>query len=67
MTELKLPDHIIKKSETWYFNAKTQKWLHRDRIEGFLKTYWANKTTSKKPKVSYKTNLKAAKRRWDNE
>jgi len=35
-----LPNHIEKKSEVWYYNTKTGKYLHKDFIEDFCNKYW---------------------------
>lgn len=65
-----LPDHIIKKSEVWYFNTLTQKWIHSNHIEDFCNKYWAAFDRSKEPKRTkekWNKNVKAAARRWANE
>ena len=69
-----LPDHIIKKSDTWYFNTKTAKYIHKDKIEGFCERYWEWKNKHSKSvkdknaisnqKRKYAAELKNAENRW---
>jgi hypothetical protein len=64
---LDLPNHIEQKSEKWFFNTKTGKFIHADHINEFLERYWKNRRPAKKAAISYKKNVKLAKRRWENE
>jgi hypothetical protein len=67
METLNLPNHVIKKSDIWYLNTKTGKFIHADHIQAFCERYWKNRTGVKKPATNYKKNVKAAQRRWASE
>lgn len=64
---MNLPDHIEQKSDKWFLNTKTGKYIHVDRIEEWCERYWRNRQGTKKPAVSYRKNVKATARRWANE
>ena len=67
---MKLPSHIVIKNNNWFFNEKTQRYIHKDKIENFLEKYWSfrkNLSESYVSKVNYKKNIKSANRRWNNE
>jgi len=55
-----LPDHIIRKSETWFYNSKTAKYIHKDKIDDFLERYWEWKDKNNK---AYKDKAIADKKR----
>jgi hypothetical protein len=64
---MNLPDHIVKKSDNWFLNTKSGKFIHVNNIEAFCNRYWANRKGTKKAAVSYKKNVKMANRRWNDE
>lgn len=62
-----LPSHIVKVSDKWYKNEKTGKFIHSDKIEVWLETYWSFRSTATEisnSKRKYNANLKASKKRW---
>ena len=63
---MELPDHIEKKSDRWFLNTKTGKFIHADKIEAWAERYWKYHTPdAPKLKSSYKKNVELAKKRWD--
>lgn len=67
---MELPPFIIQKSEKWFYNTKSKRYIHTDNLEKALKRHKALKTGNKaiiKQKVAYRKNVRDAKRRWENE
>jgi hypothetical protein len=68
METLNLPNHVIKKSDIWYLNTKTGKFIHADHIHAFCERYYKHqesKQNNKFLKNNFKKELKNAKKRWE--
>lgn len=67
---LKLPDHVYRKSDKWFYNAKTGKWIPATVIEDWAAKYWkAHENKSKavvNERLNFKRNVNAAMRRWED-
>lgn len=61
---MNLPEHISQVNDTWYFNAKTKKYIHKEKIEGFLETYWRYRQGTKSVTAKRKYENKLAENRW---
>jgi hypothetical protein len=63
---LTLPGHIVKKSERWYLNTKTNRFISVDYIEAWAENYWKyHSSESVSVRVKYEKNVKLARKRWD--
>jgi hypothetical protein len=59
-----LPSHISKAGDNWFFNEKTKKYIHVDKIEAFCDTYWKYRKDTKKVKSKNFYENKLAENRW---
>ena len=62
-----LPEHIKQTNGNWFYNEKTKKYIHKDKIDGFLERYWhwrkeAGKAVGVKKKIFRENKL--AENRW---
>lgn len=68
MEKLILPDHVVKISDKWYKNNKTQKFIHADKIQAFCDRFWEVADQIRLngyAKGQNNHNIKQAKKRWD--
>lgn len=68
---MNLPKHIIKKSDKWYFNTKTNKYIHCDNIASVCDKYWEVKNKiedkyneRKVESLMFHKEMKQARKRW---
>ena len=62
-----LPNHIEQVSPKWYKNTKTGKFIHAEKIDDWLDTYWSFRnlvSDAVNAKKKYNKNIKSAKKRW---
>lgn len=64
---MELPSHIEQKSEKWFFNTKTKRYIHADYIDGYLKQFYDHILPAAQTAGKYRNSFKSAKRRWDDE
>lgn len=65
---MNLPGHIIKKSEKWYYNSKSGKYILASKIKEWCENYWKHHDAEEQRRVErYKKEINLARKRWDDE